>query len=245
MAAGCAALFALVVVGPTGGAGPPLDLQGLTGFVSLNDGWVAELTIRLTQLGNPPEVAAMTLVFAALALLRGRPRVAVTVVALVAATSVSSQLLKALLGHPRYAPVLGWAVGPEALPSGHATAAMSSTLAAVIAAPRRARLAAAVVGSCSRSAWAARWWRGAGTTRATSWPATCWRPAGRWRWWRRSTRRTPLPGRGALDRHRNRPCERPVATGGLALAAAGIACAGCCGRGGGAGRPGRRDLLRA
>ena len=108
MAAGCAALFALVVVAAYWwGPGRSLDLQGLTGFVSLNDGWVAELTIRLTQLGNPPQVAVMTLVFAALALVRGRPRVAVTVLALVAATSVSSQLLKVLLAHPRYAPVLG------------------------------------------------------------------------------------------------------------------------------------------
>jgi hypothetical protein len=69
------------------------------------------------------------------------------VVAFVAATSISSQLLKALLSHPRMPPILDYTLGPEALPSGHATAAMSLALAGVLVAPRRARLAAAVIGS--------------------------------------------------------------------------------------------------
>src|SRR5918998_1350059 len=147
MVAGCALLFALVAAGAyVPGPARTLDVQGLTGFVSLNDGWVAELTWRLAQLGNPPQVAAVTLALAAFAVVRGRPRVAVAVIALVAATSVSSQLLKALLAYPRVPPILGYVVGPEALTSAHATAAMSVALAGVMAAPRRARLAAALIG---------------------------------------------------------------------------------------------------
>jgi membrane-associated phospholipid phosphatase len=148
MAAGCAVLFALVVWGAyVWGPGQSLDLQGFTGFVMSNDGWVRAVTMRLTELGNAPQVAAITLSLAAFALVRGRPRVALTVLAFVAATSVSSQLLKALLAHPRMPPILDYTLGPEALPSGHATAAMSLALAGVLVAPRRARLAAAVVGS--------------------------------------------------------------------------------------------------
>jgi membrane-associated phospholipid phosphatase len=148
MVAGCALLFALVAFAAYApGPARTLDVEGLTGFVSLNDGWVAALTWRLAQLGNPPQVAAVTLALAAFAVVRGRPRVALAVIGLVAATSVSSQLLKALLAHPRVPPILGYVVGPEALPSGHATAAMSLALAGVMTAPRRARLAAALIGS--------------------------------------------------------------------------------------------------
>jgi membrane-associated phospholipid phosphatase len=148
LAAGCAVLFALVAAGAYAwGPGEALDLEGLSGFMSVNHGWVESLTIRVIQLGDPPQVALMTLVLAGLAVVRGRPRVAVLVLVLIAATSVSSQLLKALLAHPRVPPFLGYPVGPEALPSGHATAAMSLALAAVMAAPRRARLAAASIGS--------------------------------------------------------------------------------------------------
>jgi membrane-associated phospholipid phosphatase len=148
MAAGCAALFAVVVWGAyVWGPGESLDLQGFTGFVDSNDGFVGAVTLGLTQLGNAPQVAAITLALACFALVRGRPRVALAVIAFVAATSVSSQVLKILLSHPRYPPVLDYTLGPQALPSGHATAAMSLALAGVLVAPRRARLAAAVIGS--------------------------------------------------------------------------------------------------
>jgi membrane-associated phospholipid phosphatase len=148
MATGCALLFALVVLGSYfWGPGQSLDYEGLAGFVSANDGGVREITWRLMALGDPAQVATITLALAALALVRGRPRVAVTVVALVAATSISSQVLKVLLAHPRFPPILGYELGPQALPSGHATAAMSLALAGVLAAPRRGRLPAALIGS--------------------------------------------------------------------------------------------------
>jgi membrane-associated phospholipid phosphatase len=148
MAAGCAVLFALVVVGAYAwGPGQTLDQEGLTGFVQANHDGLWQVTLRFTELGNAPEVAAITLALAAFALVRGRPRTAVAVLGLIAATSVSSQLLKILLAHPRFPPVLGYEVGPRALPSGHGTAAMSLAMAGVLVAPRRARWAAALIGS--------------------------------------------------------------------------------------------------
>jgi membrane-associated phospholipid phosphatase len=223
LVAGCALLFAVVVAGAyVPGPARTLDVQGLTGFVSLNDGWVAELTWRLAQLGNPPQVAAVTLALAAFAVVRGRPRVAVAVIALVAATSVSSQLLKALLAYPRVPPILGYVVGPEALPSGHATAAMSVALAGVMAAPRRARLAAALIGSglalgvgASVVAWG---WHFpsdviAGYLLATGWALVL--VAGLYEADRRHPASRRLTGT-ALARATDR-----IATGGLALAALG------------------------
>src|SRR5215203_2837316 len=126
MAAGCALLFGFVLAAAYGwGPGASLDLLGLKGFVSANQGWLETATARVARLGDPAQVVLLTGVFAGLAIARGRPRVALVIVALIAATSVSSQLLKELLAHPREAPFLGYVVGPEAFPSGHATAAMS------------------------------------------------------------------------------------------------------------------------
>jgi membrane-associated phospholipid phosphatase len=148
MVTGCAFLFALVVLGAyVWGPGQTLDNEGLAGFVNANDGWFRELNWRLVDFGDPPTVAAITLALAALALVRGRPRVAATIVALVAATSISGQVLKALLAHPRFPPIFDYPIGPDALPSGHATAAMSLALAGVLAAPRRARPFAALLGA--------------------------------------------------------------------------------------------------
>ena len=148
MAAGCAALFALVVLGAYfWHPGQTLDEEGLAGFVQARDSWLRPVAWRFTDLGDPAQVAAITVALAAFALVRGRPRLALGVLALVAATSVSSQLLKALLAHPRFPPIFDYPVGPKALPSGHATAAMSLALAGVLVAPRQARWAAAVIGS--------------------------------------------------------------------------------------------------
>ena len=78
---------------------------------------------------------------AGVALLRGRPRIAVAVLLLVAATSVSSQLLKALLAYPREP-----SVGASAFPSGHSTAAMTLAFCGVLVAPARLRPLAALLG---------------------------------------------------------------------------------------------------
>src|SRR5215211_4739806 len=75
MVLGCAALFALVVLGAYfWGPGETLDNEGLAGFVSANHGWVRPISWRLTEFGDPPQVAAITLALAALALVRGRDR---------------------------------------------------------------------------------------------------------------------------------------------------------------------------
>ena len=84
---------------------------------------------------------------ALLAVARGRPRVGLFVIALLAATSVSSQVLKAVLAYPRYEGTIDGAhISPAAFPSGHATAAMSLAIALVVVMPRRLRPAAAAVG---------------------------------------------------------------------------------------------------
>ena len=112
---------------------------------------------------------------------RGRPRVALFVIALLGATSVSSQVLKALLAYPRYDGTIdGVYVSAAAFPSGHATAAMAMAIALVVVMPARLRAAAAVVGVVMALASRSRWSPSAVTSRATWWAATCWPPVGRW-----------------------------------------------------------------
>jgi membrane-associated phospholipid phosphatase len=228
MTAGCAALFALVVVGAYAwGPGERLDEAGFDGFVGLHGDLPRELVWRLTHFGDAPQVILITLILAAVCLLRGRPRSAVAVVGLTVATSISSQLLKLLLAHPRYPTSITYTLGPEALPSGHATAAMSLAMAGVLAAPRRARLAAAVIGSALALgvgaavivvAWHFPSDVIAGYLLATGWALTF--AAGLYE----AERRFPASGRWAgtaLARATDR-----VATGGLELAAAGVAILG-------------------
>jgi membrane-associated phospholipid phosphatase len=146
LSASCAILFVVLLVAVHWPPGSSLDMLGLSGFESANSAWVEDVTAKLLRLGDPLPVALITIVLAALALARGRPRVALVVLALIAATSVSSQALKALLNRTLEVPAIGDVVGPEGFPSGHATAAMALALAAVLVAPRRTRPAAALLG---------------------------------------------------------------------------------------------------
>jgi membrane-associated phospholipid phosphatase len=147
-ALGCGVLFTLVLVAAyADGPGSRLDLHALQGFVDLQSPTVERLTDAAAGLGDPPSVGLIAVALASVALARGRPRVALLIIVLLAATSVSSQVLKALLAHPRESWEAGAQVAPRAYPSGHATAAMSLALAAVLAAPRRARPAAAALGT--------------------------------------------------------------------------------------------------
>ena len=149
LATACAVSFVLVTVCAYGLAdGRWLDRVGLEGFIAMQGANLYDVTRNAVHLGDPAQVALIGLALAAVAVARGRPRVALVIVALLALTSISSQLLKDLLSHPRLQPVIeGGHVDPSSLPSGHATAAMALALAAVFAAPRRARPAAAVIGA--------------------------------------------------------------------------------------------------
>ena len=147
-AAVCAAAFAVLLVVAYGSDGARwLDASGLQGFLGLQRPSVSSLTSWLASLGDPLQVGLIGGALAVVAFARGRPRVALFVLALLAATSVSSQVLKAVLAYPRYEGMIDGAhISPAAFPSGHATAAMSLAIALVVVMPRRLRPAAAVVG---------------------------------------------------------------------------------------------------
>ncbi len=99
----------------------------------------------LVDIGNPASVVLLGVLLALTALARGRPRVALFVLAFLAVTSVSGQILKALLAHPR-AEGEPARIAEAAFPSGHATAIMSLAIALVVTMPARLRPAAAAFG---------------------------------------------------------------------------------------------------
>src|SRR3954463_10804727 len=139
----CAGLFVvLLLVAYVSPEARHLDTNAVRGFVQIPEGHGETLATRAASLGDAPAVALIAVVLAGIALLRGRPRIAVAVLLLVLATSLSSQTLKALLAYPREPNLVNLA----AFPSGHSTAAMTLALCAVLVAPARLRPLAAIVG---------------------------------------------------------------------------------------------------
>ena len=148
-AALCAAAFAVMLALAYGSPQARwLDASAFEGFMGLQRPKVTDLTTRVGRLGDPAQVAVITLGLMAVAFARGRPRMALLVGLLVGLTSVSSQALKALLAYPRSDELInGAAVTAEAFPSGHATASMTIAIALVLVVSARLRPMAAIVGS--------------------------------------------------------------------------------------------------
>jgi membrane-associated phospholipid phosphatase len=149
LAAVCAVAFCvLLVVAYTSSGARSLDASALSGFLELQGQHVVPLAQRITHLGNPGPVIVMTVGLMGLAAARGRLRQALAIAFLVGITSISSQVLKAVLAYPRDdALVFGAHIVPAAFPSGHSTAAMTLAACGVLAAPRAARPIAAALGA--------------------------------------------------------------------------------------------------
>jgi membrane-associated phospholipid phosphatase len=123
------------------------DVSILNGFVELHRPFLDRLTTFVAHLCNPHPYVVLAAVPVLMALARRRPRVAVTVGAIMLCANETTQLLKPLLAAPR--DVAWWnPISNASWPSGHATAAMSLALCTVIAAPARRRpvVAAAMSG---------------------------------------------------------------------------------------------------
>ena len=139
----CAGLFVvLLIVAYLSPEARRLDANAVRGFVQIPQSHGETIAERAASLGDAATVALVALVLAAIAVLRGRPRIALAVLVLVLATSLSSQLLKALLAYPREPDLVNLA----AFPSGHSTAAMTLALCGVLVSPARLRPLAGVVG---------------------------------------------------------------------------------------------------
>jgi membrane-associated phospholipid phosphatase len=145
---GCAvALVGLVILAYGFGPFERLDAQMIVHFSARLDSHSYRLAEGMAQLADPLPLLAMLAAVCAFALALGRRHEAVAAVAVVAGANLTTQLLKAVLAHPRYQPYPGYGEPWEdAFPSGHATAAASIAVALMLAAPRRVRPLAIATG---------------------------------------------------------------------------------------------------
>jgi len=149
LAAAVAAWAGLVVTGILAHRSPAAqdsDAEGLRGFHSLDYGPFTPVAEALALLGGPAGYGVGALLLVGVALRSGRPRIAAAVAAVLVGSAVCTQLVKPLLQTPRYGPD-GRQLFLEAWPSGHATAAMTLALCAVLVAPAVARGVAAILGA--------------------------------------------------------------------------------------------------
>jgi membrane-associated phospholipid phosphatase len=122
------------------------DLIALDGLESLQGPAPLSVCNWFAHTADPAPVAAMLAMLLVLGWFGGRRRQAVAAAVAVASANIATQCLKLLFAHPRAQPLLaGSQVGAASFPSGHATAAMSIALAAVIVAPPRLRLTVAPI----------------------------------------------------------------------------------------------------
>lgn len=92
---------------------------------------------------------ALLAIACSVALLRHRPSDAVAALLVVAGANVTTQLLKALLAHPRVKVAIGAdPFEPNTFPSGHATAAASIAVAYAFVAPPALRNLTMALGAC-------------------------------------------------------------------------------------------------
>ena len=115
------------------------DRSILNGFAGLHRPRVDEITNFVAHLCDPNPYVFLAAIPVAVALIRRRPRVAVTVGLIMLGANMTTQLIKPLLATTRSFPFTGPVIDAASWPSGHATAVMSLALCAVIAAPARLR----------------------------------------------------------------------------------------------------------
>ena len=148
-AAACAvALSAVGVLAFRVPAARRADARALAGFRGLGgSGRLDALAVHIAS-ATPVLFVLSGLAMVAIALLRGRRRVALAVPLAMGGAVGASELLKMLIATSRHTAVLAGAqISGTSWPSGHATAAMIAALCAVLVAPPRLRGAVALAGS--------------------------------------------------------------------------------------------------
>jgi membrane-associated phospholipid phosphatase len=124
------------------GAGKHVDASILRGFADLTRPRLDKLTNFIATLCDPSPYVYLASLPVLVALVRRRPRVAVMIAVVLLCANETTELLKPLLVAPRDPGPFGL-IYNSSWPSGHATAAMSLALCAIIAAPARWRPAVA------------------------------------------------------------------------------------------------------
>jgi membrane-associated phospholipid phosphatase len=122
------------------------DAVALQDFAGLSRPWIDAPANALLGLLDPVLYTCWALGLVAVALRRRRARTALAVAVLAPVAPLSTEILKPLLAHP-HAQVALAPITDASLPSGHAAAAMTLVLCAVLVSPRHLRPLVAALGS--------------------------------------------------------------------------------------------------
>jgi membrane-associated phospholipid phosphatase len=123
------------------------DAKILSGFAGLHHARVDPIANSIAKLCNPSPYIYFAAAVVLVALARRRPGVALVIALIIFGANVTTELLKPLLAAPRPNLPDVSHVDAASWPSGHATAAMSLALCAMLASPPRLRPFVAALGA--------------------------------------------------------------------------------------------------
>jgi membrane-associated phospholipid phosphatase len=145
-AACVAALVALMFVAYYDPGAQRLDATALYGFTTLEHA-LKTPAHGLVLIGGVVPLSLGLIPLYYLAGRWGRRREAIAAIAVVIGANLTTEILKMLLAHPRFQPILvPHQVDPASFPSGHTTSAMSMAVATMLVVPPRWRALTAVAG---------------------------------------------------------------------------------------------------
>jgi membrane-associated phospholipid phosphatase len=121
------------------------DAVVLHAFVKLNRPRVDSPARSLTALLEPVPFIVWGIALLAIAVIRGRPWIALAITAVMGLAPLTTEILKPLVAHS-HARAGAVQIPPASWPSGHATAALALALCAVLVAPGRFRQRVAAIG---------------------------------------------------------------------------------------------------
>jgi len=123
-----------------------IDRKVFDGFYDLHTSRIGGFADAFPHLSDPQPFVVFAVIMLAVALARGRPRLAVAVGAVLVGSNLTTHLLKPALAVHRFS---GASKGVDAAswPSGHATASMALALCAIMVAPRWLRPLVAALGA--------------------------------------------------------------------------------------------------
>ena len=122
------------------------DAVVLQAFMELERPRIDRWATSLTGLLDPLPFVVCGAVLLVISLARGRQAIALALASIMILAPLSSEALKPLLAHVHVPVGLGPRIPAASWPSGHSAAALALALCAVLVAPRRLRVAVAVLG---------------------------------------------------------------------------------------------------
>jgi membrane-associated phospholipid phosphatase len=130
-------------------AGRGFDAATLHGFLSLDRPLLDPLLLLIIQVGNPVIYAFLGGLIVLAARRRQQPRLAMAIVAILFASVATAEVLKVALTGIRPGDWISpdWSIGASSWPSGHAAAAMSLSMCAIMASPPARRHLVAAAGA--------------------------------------------------------------------------------------------------